>query len=156
MLRLDWVDRIFEKLTLAYGQQFLARWRDLDLDAVKHDWATELDGFEDHPAAIAFGLANLDPEKPPTALAFSAICRRAPMPNVPALPPPPADPERLKLVLAKLAPVRAALASGGIDHKAWARRILDRDRAGDRINPASLRFAQEALRPSIPTPMPAE
>ena len=79
-LPLPWVDRIFEKLTLVYGQAFLARWRDLDLDAVKADWAHELDGFERHPKAIAHALQALPPEKPPTVLQFRELARRAPLP----------------------------------------------------------------------------
>jgi hypothetical protein len=33
-----------------------------------------------------------------------------------------------------------------VDHKAWARRIIGRFDAGDRVNPTTLRFAREALR----------
>ena len=52
-----WIDRIFDKLTLTYGQAFLNRWKDLDLNAVKSDWMHELDGMERHPEAIAFALS---------------------------------------------------------------------------------------------------
>jgi len=65
-LPLPWVDRIFDKMTLTYGQHFLNRWRDLDLNAVKSDWMYELSGFEKAPHAIAFGLSNL-PETAPFA-----------------------------------------------------------------------------------------
>ena len=40
-LPLPWVDRIFEKLVLVYGQPFLARWRDIKLDAVKVELAAK-------------------------------------------------------------------------------------------------------------------
>ena len=63
-----WVDRIFDKLTLTYGQAFLRRWQDIDMGAVKSDWAHELAGFAQHPRAIAWALDNLYPEKPPTVL----------------------------------------------------------------------------------------
>ena len=101
-LPLPWVDRIFEKLTLVYGQAFLARWRDLDLDAVKHDWAHELDGFERHPKAIAHALQALPPEKPPTVLQFRELARRAPLPELPRLESPPADAERVAAELGDL------------------------------------------------------
>ena len=46
---LAWIDRIFDKLTLTYGQQFLGRWRDVDMNSVKSDWLHELSGFEKSP-----------------------------------------------------------------------------------------------------------
>lgn len=92
-LPLPWVDRIFEKLALVYGQAFLARWRDLDLDAVKADWAHELAGFEKHPEAIAYGLKNLPVDRPPNVLQFRAMCRKSPPPVFKALPAPAASEE---------------------------------------------------------------
>ena len=74
----SWVEPIFTKLTLIYGQQFLRRWQDLDLDAVKADWAHELDGLDKSPKRIAYALQNLPPEKPPTVLEFRAICWKMP------------------------------------------------------------------------------
>lgn len=143
-LPLPWVDRIFEKLALVYGQAFLARWRDLDLDAVKADWAHELAGFEQHPQAIAHALQSLPPEKPPTVLQFRELARRAPLPELPRLASPPADAERVAAELAKLATVRTTAAQA-VDHRAWARRILDRKARGERLNRTVLRMAQQAI-----------
>jgi hypothetical protein len=143
-LPLPWVDRIFEKLALVYGQAFLARWRDLDLDAVKADWAHELAGFEQHPQAIAHALQALPPEKPPTVLQFRELARRAPLPELPRLASPPADAERVAAELAKLATVRATAAQA-VDHRAWARRILDRKARGERVNRTVLSMAQQAM-----------
>jgi hypothetical protein len=65
---------------------------------------------------------------------------------VPRLPEPKADPERVAAELAKLAPIVATVrAAAPVDHKAWAKRIVARHNEGDRINPTSLRFANEAL-----------
>lgn len=75
----NWIEPIFTKLTLIYGQQFLRRWQDLDLDAVKDDWAHELDGLDHSPKRIAYALQNLPPEKPPTVLEFRAIAWRMPV-----------------------------------------------------------------------------
>lgn len=124
-LPLAWVDRIFDKLTLTYGQQFLNRWRDLDMNAVKSDWMHELSGFEKAPHAIAHALSNL-PDAPPTVLQFRALARLAPAAELQALPEPKADPERLKAELAKLAPLREKLAQAvkPLDCKQWARDIL--------------------------------
>lgn len=84
----SWIDRIFDKLTMVYGHQFIGRWSGLDLVKVKADWAHELDGLEARPKAIAYALQHLDPDQPPTVLQFREICRRAPEPKPPALPAP--------------------------------------------------------------------
>lgn len=91
-LPLHWVDKIFTKLTLVYGHEFLNRWRDIDIDAVKADWAHELDGFENHPEALGHALAHL-PVKPPTVLEFREIARKCPPPVFKALPAPAASEE---------------------------------------------------------------
>lgn len=140
----SWIDKIFDKLTLIYGQSFLRRWADIDMNAVKSDWAHELSGFEQHPRAIAYALDNLPSDKPPTVLEFRAMARRAPTPDVPRLELPKADPERVARELAKLAPVLAQR-NTSVDGVAWARRIVARAEAGDPVTPIALRFAREAL-----------
>ena len=84
--------------------------------------------------------------KCPNVIEFKALCRQAPAPEAPRLPEPKADPERVKAELAKLAPVRQAVATSQRDGREWARRIVARSEAGDRIRPITLRFAKEALR----------
>lgn len=74
----NWVEPIFTKLTLIYGQAFLRRWQDLDLDAVKADWAHELDGLDKSPQRIAYALQNLPIDKPPTVLEFRSIAWKMP------------------------------------------------------------------------------
>lgn len=138
-----WVDRVFDKLTLVYGQQFLRRWSDLDLNAVKSDWAHELSGFEHHPKAIAWALQNLPMDKPPTVLDFKFLARRAPPEDLPRLEAPKADPARVAEELAKLAPVmKAPTARPSTD---WATRIVERAEAGELVSPATLRMAKDAL-----------
>lgn len=121
-LPLQWVDRIFDKLTLAYGAAFLNRWRDVDINAVKSDWMHELSGFEHAPHAIAFALANL-PENPPTVMQFRSLARSAPQKDVPQLEAPKADPQRVKAELAKLKFI-ASEPIQKVDRLDWARRIL--------------------------------
>lgn len=91
-----WVDRIFEKLTMVYGHQFLGRWSGLDLEAVKADWGRELARFQQNPAALAYALDNLPANEPPNVLEFRALCNRRPDENPTALPAP--DPAGLKRV----------------------------------------------------------
>ena len=143
-LPLPWVDRIFDKLTLVYGQSFLRRWSDIDLNAVKSDWAHELAGFEHHPKAIAWALQNLPTDKPPTVLDFKFIARRAPPEELPRLEAPKADPERVAAELAKLVPIVEK--PNECDGRGWARAIVGRYEGGAKIAPATLRAAGEALK----------
>ena len=82
----EWIDRIFEKLALVYGRDFLGRWDGLDIHAVKADWAHELGRFANAPDSIRFALDNLPPSKSPTALEFKQVCNRAPVPAGTATP----------------------------------------------------------------------
>jgi hypothetical protein len=138
-----WLDRIFDKLTLTYGQAFLRRWQDVDLNAVKSDWAHELAGFAQHPRAIAWALQNL-PEKPPTVLEFRAIARRAPAEDVPRIEHATAAPERVAAELAKLAPVRQAVAQPK-DRWGWARAIVAKHESGVPVTRTVLKMATDAL-----------
>jgi hypothetical protein len=139
----SWVDRIFEKLTLTYGQAFLRRWSDIDLNAVKSDWGHELAGFDQHPKAIAWALHNLPADGPPTVLQFKFLARRAPPDELPRLETPKADPSRIAEELAKLEPIkRAPRMAPNTD---WARRIVERAESGGRIPYLPLKMAREVL-----------
>ena len=140
-LPLPWVDRIFEKLTLVYGQPFLNRWRDIDLNAVKFDWAHELSGFEAHPDAIKWALQNLPPDTPPTVLQFRTLCRKSPTTEFQALPSPAVNVQLANEVIAKL----KAMPVEKVDHKAWAKALISRHEAGEKLKPVALLFARQAL-----------
>lgn len=139
-----WVDKIFSKLTLTYGRDFLGRWEGVSLADVKTDWAHELSGFENWPEAIAFALTNLPTDKPPTVQAFKAMAHKAPKPERAQLPAPKADPARVAAELAKLAPVRAQRGAK-TDFKAWAKSLHARHEAGEILRPIQVRFYREAL-----------
>lgn len=138
-----WVDRIFDKLALVYGHQFLSRWDGLDLARVKADWAHELRRFQQTPAAITHGLENLPADRPPTVLQFRDLCASHHVP-APALAhdTTPADPQRVAEELAKL---RGQPHHRSGDSREWARQIVARHRAGDRVTPTVLRIAEGAL-----------
>jgi hypothetical protein len=139
----NWIDAIWDKLSLTYGQAFIRRWADMDLNAVKSDWAHELSGFKAHPKAIAWALQNLPADKPPTVLDFKFLARRAPPDELPRLEAPKADPERVAAELAKLAPVlKERPQRSNLD---WAKRIVARAEGGSKLSPLTLRMAREAL-----------
>lgn len=139
-----WIDKIFTKLTLAYGREFIARWEGIELNDVKSDWGHELAGFAEHPEAIAYALANLPP-KAPSVIEFRALARRAPPPEVKLLESPRANPERVASELAKLAPMRVRKSAEVQGGNEWAHRLIARANNGERLRPYTLRCARQAL-----------
>lgn len=137
-----WVDRIFAKLSVTYGRDFVSRWEGIEVADIKEDWRHELSGFERFPKSIAHALENL-PDKPPTVLEFRTLCRRAPDDAIPRLEAPAANRE---LMQAELAKAREILARPKDDPRAWARRIVDRKARGERVDRLPLQWAIEALR----------
>jgi len=149
-LPLQAIDRIFARLVAAYGRQFADLYADLDPSDVKTAWCHELAAFGSAPGLrrIAWALDNL-PDRAPNAPQFRNLCRQAPAEAGPALPLPAANPERMREELAKLGHLdksKRMATPTTIDHKAWARLLIARDAAGEKVRPLSLKFAKEALR----------
>jgi hypothetical protein len=141
-LPLTWIDRIFDRMAVRYGRRFMDQWAGVDLDAVKHDWASELDGLQNAPTSIVYGLANLPDDRPPTVTQFRAICIRGiPSSDKIALPAPRADFSKLQAEFDKL---RRPLEDSG-DMKAWARRLKARHDAGEKLNANQIRCYKNAL-----------
>lgn len=136
-----WTDRIFEKLTITYGRDFLSRWEGMDLNAVKSDWASELSGLFRHPSSIAWALDHL-PEKPPTVVQFRRIANEMPAQNAPRLEYDAAGQERIAVELAKLAPIVTPKA---VDSRDWARRIVAKAESGGDVTRVVLAMARDAL-----------
>ena len=114
-----WVDKIFTKLTLVYGRDFLSRWEGIAIADVKTDWAHELSGFENWPEGIAHALQHLPSTKPPTVYEFRDLAYKCERTKVVAIPSPKADPAIVEMVKQKLsAPVKKA------DLLDWAKQIL--------------------------------
>lgn len=92
------IDRLFGRLALTYGAQWMALWQGADLNEVKSLWGAELAPFADRLEAIGWALENL-PERAPNLVQFKALCRSAPAPQAPALPLPEANPQRMREAL---------------------------------------------------------
>ncbi len=142
-----WIDRIFQKLSVTFGRDFLGRWGGVPIEEVKADWAHELRGFQQNPEAIKFALQTCLSGKPPTVQDFKALCIRRPVDAAPALPSPPADPERVAAELAKMEQSRRAAA---VDHKAWAKRLHQAHEAGQKLNLNQIRCMRNALGLQVP------
>lgn len=139
-----WVDRIVDKLTLTYGHRFMSQWPGMSLEAVKANWAHELDGMERHPEAIKHALSNLDPDYPPNVLQFKRTCNSLPHQDPIALPAPPADPEKLAQAIAKAKQATSHFSK--FDHMTPIRSLMYRELQGDRsVNEAQRGFWRIAL-----------
>jgi hypothetical protein len=118
-LHASWADHLFAKLSVRYGAAFMRQWPDADPVLVKADWCDVLDGFERHPEAFTYALANL-PDKPLNAIQFRALARCAPTPAVPALPEPAADPDRVQAAVDRMTTTKATLQA-----KSFAQQCID-------------------------------
>jgi len=127
----SWVDRIFTKLSMTYGRDFLSRWEGLELDDVKADWADELGGLSPTPDRIRYALENL-PLKAPTVIEFRALAFSMPIVSMPALQAP--DPAGLRRIAEVMAPVVGEMPSA----REWML-ILDRDVKAGNASPARKR-----------------
>lgn len=87
----DVVDKVFQRLSIAYGHRFLSIWDGMPLDQVKADWAQTLANVRED--RILWALQNL-PARAPDAPTFRELCMRMPDPERPfkRLPPEPKRP----------------------------------------------------------------
>ena len=104
-----WINSLFSRLQVRYGTAWLSMWNGIDIEAVKADWAHELAGFANKPAAIRHGLENLPPDRPPTVGQFRVLCRNAPELFPPALPLPAATAEQKAAVRSLLEQARSRI-----------------------------------------------
>jgi hypothetical protein len=140
-LPISWVKRIFQKLSLVYGRDFLGRWEGQEIDGVMADWAHELAGFATQPEAIAHALQHLPADKPPTVLQFRSLCNASPVSAPLALPAPESKPA--PEVVAKANEIIASRKS--IDPKAWAWKLREREAQGPGLTRAQREMWRTAL-----------
>ena len=55
-LPIEWVEKIFAKLSVTYGRAFISQYEGIDPQAIKEDWAHELSAYHAKPEAIKFAL----------------------------------------------------------------------------------------------------
>jgi len=138
------IDRLFERLSMTYGIAWDNSIGTAPLNEIKSFWMNQLAGFmqsKESMMAISWALNHL-PERPPNLVQFKNLCYQAPAVEKPQLPSPPADPERVKQELAKL----AGMNTPKQDPKDWARKILGDYAAGVKKSPTVLKMAREALK----------
>lgn len=146
-LPLKWIDRIFEKLSLVYGQEFLGRWEGIKLADVKSDWAHELAFTAERPEALAYALANL-PERPPTVATFKRLCQECPRPALEApqqAATTKASPEVVAAELARLGAVLKPRQRRPMIDDSWAHRIVAKAESGLAVSPTVLAMAKSVV-----------
>jgi hypothetical protein len=140
------MDRLFTRLSLIYGAAWDRSLGGAPIADIKTCWADELAGFDskDGLMAVSWALQNL-PDRCPNVLEFRALVRRAPGPVLVALQAPKADPVVVAAALERQLQVKAAMSSGLYNPKEWAKRLVARAEAGERVRPIALMFAKQAL-----------
>jgi len=136
------IDRLFKRLSATYGAAWERSLGAVPVGDTKTVWAHELSAFKGSLHRIAWALENL-PEKCPNVIEFKNLCRKAPAPELEALPEPKADPERVKAELAKLGEIKTVPQEAG--RFDWAHRILARQASGAKVSPTVVQMAQSAI-----------
>lgn len=73
-LPLDWVDAIYKKFAIYWGEQFLSKWKGLPHDDLLEAWSEELAGYS--PEELKRGLAECKKKVFPVSLPeFMLLCR---------------------------------------------------------------------------------
>jgi len=146
-----WVDKIFTRLSLNYGDEFLRRYGSMSLVDVKTNWAHELGGFEAMPEAIAYALQYLPADRAPTVLQFRDLCRQAPRANELLLAPPKTkivSPEVIAATRKAFKPVR------NTGNRDWAYALKRQEESGDRLTKAQRDMWRAAI--AVDQPASAE
>lgn len=126
------VDYIFAQCAATYGAAWDKALGQAPISDTKTVWLNAIAPFKSSKKRIVWALQNL-PERCPNPIQFRNLCQQAPMPELPALPEPKADPERVARELAKLGQIRSKQESPhGL--KDWAHRLQARDQAGEKLN----------------------
>ena len=83
VLPAHWIDRLFMRLGMAYGREWMNKWEGFPMDAVKAEWAAQLGDLDEWQ--LAWALDHL-PEFAPGLPKFRKLALEAPRKEQPALP----------------------------------------------------------------------
>jgi hypothetical protein len=136
----EWLEKLFSRLAVSYGQDWRSMWAGLDPVAVQRDWYAKLALIQENkPQALAYALEHL-PERVPTAEKFKALCLMAPSEHK-ALAAPFSKPNA-KFAAEVLARLKAHQQEAGRPADAVARRLEARRAAGERLSAPQLAMLQ--------------
>ena len=66
-------DYIFTKMNGIYGSLFANQWREVDPDVVRQTWKEECGFCLTYRPKMDYALKNMNPDRPPSALAFAKL-----------------------------------------------------------------------------------
>lgn len=143
------IDRIFTRMLVRYGAQWLRMFDGVDEKLLRADWAFQLAMFS--ASTVDYVLDHLPPDRPPNAAQFRVLANNRPPPTFrrPRLAGPPPDPAAMARVMAEAARVRAELTDPKrISPSTWDR-LRDADRAGAPLTIAQRDMMARAMQ--VPT-----
>lgn len=128
-----WVAALFEKMTRMWGNTFLDKWRDVDLEGVMQEWGKGLKKLSN--AELKAGVDGLMMQKfPPSLPEFYASCKMRRLfeaAQEPAITDNRrADPNEVQANLKRMREAIAPLAIRKEPSAEWAYELLMRDRSG--------------------------
>lgn len=139
-----WVDALFARLAVRYGDAWSRKWEGLPIDAVKRDWHGQMHRMVSrNPMAVTYALEHL-PEFPPTCDVFLRMCLQH-GPKQDALPAPVGrrDPSRMSELMERLSAATDPAKSGG--PRAALQRALEARETAGTMTPAH-RHQLDAMR----------
>lgn len=139
-----WIDRLFERFALMYGNQWLGKWQGMDIATVKVAWADDLGFASADQLRRALEHCKGHNPHPPSSPEFVGLCRSfAPAMDTRTLLPDYSKGEidpRVRAAIAEwLSPDRKR------DPKDWAREVLALDAQGKYHSLCGLTNARRAL-----------
>lgn len=145
-----WAQSLLNQLLAIYGSAFRAKWADVKPDELRDVWATALGNMTgaqikwalDYLKAGHPATADADPSWPPSIPAFVALCRQAPRPEVPKLPPPTISEQTKAKRIEQLAGQSVKAVAPG---REWAHKLRSRWLSGENLLMAQVTMASEAL-----------
>jgi len=75
-----WIDALFVRFSSYYGEQFISKWRNVDIEQTKADWAEALWRFDSTTLKTALEYCREDPKYasyPPSLPEFIQMCKNA-------------------------------------------------------------------------------
>lgn len=145
-----WVAALFEKMTRMWGNTFLDKWRDVDLEGVMQEWGRGLKKLSN--AELKAGVDGLMMQKfPPSLPEFFASCKMRRLVEVAQQPilidQRKADPNEVQANLKRMREALAPLAHRAEPNAEWAYRLLMRAQSdsGAALSYEVVRCASDAI-----------
>ena len=74
-LPMTWINVLFQRFERFYGQDFVRKWGNGDIEATKQEWAEKLFQFDREVLRLAVEHCSENVSKPPSLPEFVTICK---------------------------------------------------------------------------------